>query len=78
MSGCAAEIFGRRAAFVCALVAFALGSALCGSATNMTWMIAARTVQGVGGGAILSLASIVISDMVSLAERGTYNGFIGL
>ncbi|KAH7920100.1 MFS multidrug transporter [Leucogyrophana mollusca] len=78
MSGCAAEIFGRRTAFVCALLAFALGSALCGSAKSMTWLIAARTVQGVGGGAILSLASIVVSDMVSLQERGTYNGLIGL
>ncbi len=41
----------------------------------MTVIIA---VQGLGGGAILSVSSIVVSDLVSLAERGTYNGIIGL
>ncbi|KAF7330929.1 Mfs1.2 [Mycena venus] len=35
-------------------------------------------VQGLGGGGILSLSSIIISDMVALRERGTYNAIIGL
>ena len=34
-------------------------------------------IQGVGGGGILSLPSIVLSDMVSLQERGLYNGLLG-
>ncbi|THG93859.1 hypothetical protein EW026_g7491 [Hermanssonia centrifuga] len=44
----------------------------------MTWLIAARTVQGAGGGAIQAVASIIISDLVSLKERGVYNSLIGL
>ncbi|CDO74565.1 hypothetical protein BN946_scf184771.g1 [Trametes cinnabarina] len=78
MSGGVSEIFGRRATLLFALVCFMLGSALCGAAQTMTWLIAARTVQGLGGGAILSVSSIVVSDLVSLRERGTYNGLIGL
>ncbi|KAH6890857.1 Mfs1.1 [Coprinopsis sp. MPI-PUGE-AT-0042] len=78
MSGGLAQIIGRRPSFVIALAFFALGSALCGAAQSMNWLIAARAIQGVGGGAIISLASIVISDMVTLAERGTYNGILGL
>ena len=35
-------------------------------------------VQGLGGGAILSSTSIIVSDLVSLRERGAYNGLIGL
>ncbi|TFK95533.1 major facilitator superfamily domain-containing protein [Pterulicium gracile] len=77
-SGCVAESFGRRVAVVLFLVIFAFGSALCGAAQSMNWLIAARTVQGIGGGAIHSLATIVIADLVPLAERGTYNGFVGL
>lgn len=34
-------------------------------------------VQGAGGGAIQSLSSIVVSDMVTLKERGLYNAMIG-
>jgi MFS family permease len=44
----------------------------------MNWLIAARTIQGLGGGGIIALSSIVVSDMVPLEERGTYNGLIGL
>lgn len=34
----------------------------------MPWLIAARTVQGLGGGAILQIVNIVISDIVALKE----------
>lgn len=44
---------------------------------GMIWLIVARAVQGIGGGSILGLTQIVISDIVSLEERGKYAGFIG-
>ncbi|KIP05973.1 hypothetical protein PHLGIDRAFT_73402 [Phlebiopsis gigantea 11061_1 CR5-6] len=77
-SGGMAQIFGRRTAMLTSLGTFALGSALCGSAQNMNWLIAARTVQGAGGGGILSISSIIISDLVPLKERAVYNGMIGM
>ena len=43
----------------------------------MVWLIVARAVQGVGAGSIMGLTLIVISDIVSLEERGKYSGFIG-
>ncbi|KAI0687844.1 Mfs1.2 [Cerioporus squamosus] len=78
MSGGVAEIFGRQPALLFSLLCFILGSALCGAARSMTWLIAARTIQGLGGGAILSVSSIIVSDLVQLKERGAYNGLIGL
>ncbi|KAI0087477.1 iron permease [Irpex rosettiformis] len=77
-SGGMAEIFGRRFSMLTALGLFALGSALCGSAQNMSWLIAARTIQGAGGGAIQSVGNIIISDLVPLRERGVYSSFVGL
>jgi MFS family permease len=35
-------------------------------------------VQGIGGGAILNLSDIIISDLVPLADRGLYEGLLGL
>ena len=43
----------------------------------MVWLIIARAVQGIGAGSIMGLTQIVISDIVSLEERGKYSGFIG-
>lgn len=54
-----------------------LGSALCGAAQNMPWLIAARAIQGIGGGGIIQLTQITISDIVSLQDRGKYAGAIG-
>ncbi|KAG2122925.1 MFS general substrate transporter [Suillus clintonianus] len=60
----------------CILI-FLIGSALCGAAQTMTWLIISRAVQGIGGGGILQLVQITISDIVSLQERGKYGGFVG-
>ena len=43
----------------------------------MIWLIIARAVQGIGAGSIMGLTQMVISDIVSLEERGKYAGFIG-
>ncbi|EKM52846.1 uncharacterized protein PHACADRAFT_149773 [Phanerochaete carnosa HHB-10118-sp] len=78
MSGGLAQIFGRRITMLLSIALFALGSAMCGAAQNMNWLIAARSVQGAGGGGLLSLSSIIISDLVPLKERAIYNALIGV
>lgn len=75
--GQASEAFGRKWAFLTAIAIFTLGSALCGSAQNVGWLIAARVVQGIGGGGITSLVFILIGDLVGTRKRGKYQGFIG-
>ncbi len=45
-----------------------MGSALCGAAQGLTWPIICRAVQGIGGGGIIQLVQITISDIVSLQE----------
>ncbi|KZV67597.1 MFS multidrug transporter [Peniophora sp. CONT] len=77
-SGGLAQIFGRRATMIGSIAIFALGSALCGAAKDMNFLIAARTIQGLGGGAITALIQIILADLVSLRERGVFNGIIAL
>ncbi|RIA93943.1 major facilitator superfamily domain-containing protein [Glomus cerebriforme] len=71
------DIFGRKATFLFAITMFELGSLLCGLAPNMTTMIVFRAIAGIGGGGIISLVMIIISDIVSLQDRGKYQGMIG-
>ncbi|THH19084.1 hypothetical protein EW146_g2001 [Bondarzewia mesenterica] len=60
------------------LLLMAVGSALCGAATSMNFLIAGRAVQGLGSGGITSTTAIIVSDLVPLHERGLYNGLIGI
>ncbi|KAJ3240564.1 hypothetical protein HDU81_003448 [Chytriomyces hyalinus] len=72
-----ADIFGRKYVFVFAILVFEIGSFMCGIATSMNFLIAGRAISGVGGGGIFSLVLIIISDIVSLRDRGKYQGLIG-
>ncbi|KAG8870907.1 hypothetical protein FRB97_009266 [Tulasnella sp. 331] len=76
LAGGLAQIFGRRPVILGSLGFFAMGSAISGSSRSMNMLIAGRTVQGLGGGGILSLSEIIISDMVPLRQRGMFLGLI--
>ncbi|TFY71508.1 hypothetical protein EVG20_g1505 [Dentipellis fragilis] len=72
------KIAGRRAVMLGALAFFAVGSAVSGAASSMNVLIVGRTIQGVGGGAIVSVTQIILSDLVPLRERGTFSGLIAI
>ncbi|KAJ7021879.1 major facilitator superfamily domain-containing protein [Mycena alexandri] len=74
-TGNLANIFGRRPIILGSIIIFALGSVLAGTAQSMEWLIAARVVQGMGGGGMAGLSSIIVADLVPLSERGAYQGF---
>ncbi|KAF9454660.1 MFS amino acid permease [Macrolepiota fuliginosa MF-IS2] len=71
------DITGRKPILYASILVFLIGSALCGAAQSMTWLIIARAVQGIGGGGIIQMANIVLSDVVSLQDRGKYGGLFG-
>ncbi|KAF8486502.1 major facilitator superfamily domain-containing protein [Gautieria morchelliformis] len=71
-------VFGRRPVMLCSLFIFASGSAVCGAAPSLGVLIVGRTIQGLGGGGILSLTQIILSDLVPLRERGMFNGLVGI
>jgi EmrB/QacA subfamily drug resistance transporter len=68
------DIYGRRSIYAIAMVLFLIGSVLCGWATNMTQLIFARALQGIGAGGIMPLAFILIGEMFSLEQRARMQG----
>ncbi|KAH7913996.1 major facilitator superfamily domain-containing protein [Hygrophoropsis aurantiaca] len=71
------NMFGRKPMLYGSILIFLIGSALCGAAQNMTWLIVCRAIQGIGGGGIIQLVIITISDIVPLQDRGKYGGLMG-
>ncbi|KAI8050443.1 major facilitator superfamily-domain-containing protein [Syncephalis plumigaleata] len=70
------DIFGRQSILLLAVFFFLASSALCGAASSMNMLIIGRAVAGIGGGAINSLGVIIVSEIVSLRDRGKYQGIL--
>src|SRR5580698_2117288 len=73
--GTLSDIYGRRAMIITALSLFIAGSVLCALAPNMTVLILARGLQGLGGGGIIPIVQTVIADVVTPRERGQYQAY---
>ncbi|WVW83606.1 hypothetical protein I302_105627 [Kwoniella bestiolae CBS 10118] len=77
INGRLTDIIGRKPSLYMAVIIMLVFSALCGAAKNATWLIVARAFAGLGGGSIVSLSLIVVSDVVPLEKRGVYQGYMG-
>ncbi|KAL6876736.1 multidrug resistance protein fnx1 [Trichoderma novae-zelandiae] len=72
------DIFGRKPTLIATVTIFWIGSLLCAVSTSMGMLIAARAIQGVGGGGTIVLPNICISDLFSMRKRGMYFGILGM
>ncbi|CAL5867238.1 uncharacterized protein PFLUO_LOCUS1453 [Penicillium psychrofluorescens] len=70
------NVFGRRPIVLIAILFFCVGAVICAIADNFTYMLVGRSVQGVGGGGIIALSEIVMTDLVPLRYRGQYFGIM--
>ncbi|RUS31208.1 major facilitator superfamily domain-containing protein [Jimgerdemannia flammicorona] len=71
------DVFGRKIVLITAVLIFMTGSLLCAVSSTMIFLIGSRAIQGIGGGAVVSLVSIVIADLVPLRDSPKYQGLIG-
>ncbi|HEX8447141.1 MAG TPA: DHA2 family efflux MFS transporter permease subunit [Sphingomonas sp.] len=67
-SGQMADRFGSRTMFRIAILLFMIGSLLCGQATSLPFMIAARFVQGLGGAMMIPIGRLVLLRSVNKAD----------
>lgn len=72
------HLWGRRPLLLLALTFFTVGSIVCAVAKNFTMMLVGRSIQGTGGGGIIAITEIIITDMVPLRERGNYFALISI
>lgn len=78
LTGYLGDTFGVKKVYIWALAAFTIGSALCGFAWSNSSMIAARVIQGLGGGMIMPIGMSIIYQVIPREERGMALGLWGI
>ena len=83
LAGRAADLWGARRLYLISLGLFCLGSLgaglsrIAGPETGLDWLIAARVVQGLGGGALVPLSMALASHLFSGRSRAAALGVEG-
>ena len=70
-----ADLYGRRSVYLTGLTIFLVGSVLSGVSSSMTALIICRTLQGLGGGALIPLGMTIIADLYGLEQRARMQGY---
>ncbi|KAJ5999700.1 hypothetical protein N7481_000109 [Penicillium waksmanii] len=66
------DILGRRACFFTATITFLSGCLGCAVAKDILFLNLMRALTGVGGGGLMTMATIVNSDLIPFRRRGMY------
>lgn len=72
------NIFGRKYLIYVSSFLFGAGSLIGALANNFTVLLAGRTIQGIGGGGLIALTEVVVTDLVPLEHRGTWFSLLSL
>ncbi len=71
------DIVGPRRVFLASLVVFLVASLACGFAPTMTWLIAARVLQGMSSAGLQLMSQTIIAQVTTPRERPKYLSIIG-
>ncbi|KAL8642398.1 MAG: hypothetical protein Q9228_000904 [Teloschistes exilis] len=74
LSGKLTDIFSRQWGLIVSSIIFASGNVISGLAGEEWTMILGRFVAGIGGGCVNAIATILISDLIPLRQRGIWQG----
>lgn len=69
------DLYGRKSIFILSCLVMMIGSVLCALSGTMVQLIIFRTVQGLGAGGIMAVATTIIGDIFTLEERGKMQGW---
>ncbi|WP_067463107.1 MFS transporter [Nocardia amamiensis] len=82
LGGSLGDKLGRRRVFVWGTVAFAISSVLCGAATTIEMLVAARILQGLAGAMLMPGSLALISSSIDQRDQGAaiglWSGFGGV
>ncbi|NUO64310.1 MAG: DHA2 family efflux MFS transporter permease subunit [Gemmatimonadaceae bacterium] len=78
LTGWLGNFFGRKRYFVGSIIIFTASSFLCGAAHSLTSLVIWRIIQGLGGGALMTVSQAVLFESFPPEEAGTAMALFGL
>ncbi|PYP61134.1 MAG: hypothetical protein DMD26_18425 [Gemmatimonadetes bacterium] len=78
LTGWLGSIFGRKRYFVASIVLFTLASLFCGASHSLAALVFWRIVQGIGGGALMTVSQAVLFEAFPREEAGMAMALFGL
>lgn len=76
LMGRLSDAVGRRPIFMLAQVVFLIGSVICAISTDLWTLVLGRTIQGLGGGAMVPVAMALVGDLLPAARRAAALGLV--
>lgn len=73
-----ADMVGKKSIYMLGFVIFTLGSALCGLAPTVNWLISFRVLQAIGAAMTMALGAAIVTEAFPPEERGRAMGVIGV
>ncbi len=70
ISGWLVSLLGRKRFFLICITLFTASSLLCGIAPTLPILLAARVLQGIGGGGLQPMAQAILADTFPPEQRG--------
>lgn len=71
------DMYGRKRIYLFGFVVFTLGSALCGMAQSLSFLVVSRVIQAVGASAMMALSQGIVTATFPPHERGRALGING-
>jgi DHA2 family multidrug resistance protein len=78
LTGFLGDLFGRKRYFVGSIILFTAASFFCGAAHSLGTLIVWRIIQGLGGGALMTVSQAVLFEAFPPEEAGTAMALFGL
>jgi len=71
------DVYGYARVYQVSLVVFCIGTSLVAVSSSLEWMVGARVVQAVGGGATVPIGMALATTLVPKGQRGLALGIVG-
>jgi MFS transporter, DHA2 family, multidrug resistance protein len=78
LTGWLGQLFGRKRYFVGSIIVFTVASFFCGASHSLGFLIFWRIVQGIGGGALMTVSQAVLFEAFPPEEAGMAMALFGV
>lgn len=78
LTGFLSRYFGRKNYYLSSIILFTFASYMCGTSSSLWMLVFWRFVQGIGGGALLSVSQGILFDQFKPEDKGIAGGIFGM